>query len=278
MTSPVISTYTVDGEMGPTPHNIDTTERVYDGSLYNIIVPWAALPGTQIQAGVSGRIAVGAFPVVLRVRGGKVPPRNTTDVAVIGDIWFETTLPANATTDLGALGALVDKPSNGPSGTFALSNIQITVRAVGGTSNCVFTGLVLTIVPDAAGVGQGILLNSGASALVAYYEWVLDFDQFETCSNLMVGVAAQCGHPDQANPVALTMSVRVGGTTGAQNGTILLSVTDNDLPPAIPVLWDRLLGGYGGAPNVFSGPQLVKLTIESTSRGAFHPGVIIREL
>lgn len=275
MTSPNRSVYTIDGLTGAaSSFTVGTTEAVYKPELYDIVIPWPGWPGTQLRAGISGRFQVGANPVIIRVRGGQVPPVNDFATVVTGDLWFQTTLPADTVTDLGALGDLMSKPSD-------LSIVEVTIQAVGGDSDCVFTSPVVTLVPGEDGGGQGILLSNGAigspsggveSADAGVgYEWIVDFDQFEGVSNLVVAVAAQCGHPFGGD--SLTMRVRVGGTSRATNGAVIYEFVDDNV--AGPPLLDRLVGGSTAFANTLAGPQLVTLTVEG--RAIRNPGLILRE-
>lgn len=273
-----VSTYTVDGEVSGTasPGAVSTTEAFLDSQLYNVVVNWDALPGTEFKAGVSGRFTIGSNPVILRVRYGARPNLNNSGTAPVGSVAFSVTLPANTTTDLGAFGDLVTKPS----GATNHSVLQLTVQASGGASTIAAIGAVMKVTPGDDGAGMGIMLSSGrpsTGTLVETvapgngYEWIVDFDQFEGAVNLLFGFAVYEDPMFGGN--TLTVRVRVGGTDYTVDGTVVLAVTDPNSSQA-PFEW--IVAGEATVANSFVGAQLVKISWDGRA-GPGRPTLIIRE-
>src|SRR2546428_107391 len=107
--------------------------------MYNVVTNWGAFPGTMFKAGLSGRFAIGDNPVIIRIRAGGRPTVNNVSTDVTGTIVYQVTLPANATTDLGDVGALFPLPS----GSMVYSNLALTSQPVGGASSISTTSTVI---------------------------------------------------------------------------------------------------------------------------------------
>lgn len=273
----VVSTYTIDGETtNNSPMAVTTSETLFHAIYYNVVVNWGAIPGATVVPGLAGRFVTGNNPVVLRIRAGGRPLLNQAAFQVVGTVVFQVTLPANTTTDLGAVGAAFTKPSAG----LVYSNLQVTVQATGGSSTIAPDGVVVTLRPDDTGTGQGVMLSSGrgtnpsgSEAVVpgVGYEWIVDFDQYENVDSLLFGFAV---FEDAAfGGDHLTVRIRIGGTDYAIDGSLVLAVTDPDTTQA-PFDW--IIAGSATVANTFTGPQLVKMTWDGRAGPGF-PTVIIRE-
>jgi hypothetical protein len=276
MASNVVSRYHLPGDTGAAA-TIGGTEVIL-GQYYNCAVPWGALPGTQFRPGLSGRITVGTNPVILRVRigGGYTPGGNPVGG---GTIAYEVTLPVGPAVDLAGVGDVMAKPS----GNSAFALWQVTAQAVSGTTGITTEGLVATVEPT-DGVGQGLYLTSwvfwippGDATERLVEEWIVDFDQFEGVTNLLVAMAMGC----DGGAGGGIRRVRIGGTAGVAFGNpvtdgalVCTWVNDGGLQPFVGAR------KYGGAQNVvpfaFSGVQPVKFTYEGGVEGS-RPGVILRE-
>lgn len=280
MPNKVRSAFNLDlsGEIGP--FGVTTTEAVVNTELASSI-PWDILPGSQIKAGIAGKMIVGGNPVKLRVRVGAGTSLDNTNQLLGGAIAFEVTLPASTTTDLGAIAA--DAIAR-PTGVQAFAKVQVTALTTSGSSTLDMQGAVASIVP-ADGFGQGLYLHGNTTDTISsdatehlLYEWSVDLSQFENVQDLLVGLSGQLDAGSGG-----TFRVRIGGTVGAgfnspsPDGSVALTWVNTG--GSVPTVGARAMGGAVGSVPLLSlpsGVRPVKLTAQSYGGGT-HFAVALQE-
>lgn len=270
--SSVISTFTMESQgNGESSGTATTTETVAVSPAYDCYINWDSIPGTLLSFGVAGRFDVGDNPIVLRVRAGGNNVHNANG-SVDGTIVYSTTLPANTITDLGELGSLATKPS----GALANSKLQLTFQAVGDSSAITTAFPVVFVKPDSDGLGQGILMTSrgeysspGGPETVRV-EWIVDFDSFESVTDLIFAFAGEMGDFGVGN----TFKIRVGGTSMTADGDVVMTWVDPGV--AANPGKQRTGGSSDTVENTFTGPQYVKISFTGPD-GLIQPSITIRE-
>lgn len=223
-------------------------ETVLQNSVRSSMGPlaWHLIPGATVRVGVGAVITVTGAPWTIRVRIGGVP-NSRTDVS--GTIVHSFSVPVGVTT-VDQISASVAKPNG--SGYF-----QITAESTAG-GTCSVNSLTGYVIPDTAAQIQLIPENSSmvhaTTNEIVRGQWLVDFSKFSG-SQVVLGWACR-----NFNAVGETGSflVRMGGTIGGNDGSILMAIVDNTAQAH-----DGHLNGATAIINNPGGIQLLKVSVRS---------------
>ena len=223
-----------------------TTEVTSASNQKNFCIPWhwPAFGAARCVVGVTGLFTVATNSAIIRLRtGGTGPP----SLGASGTVAASLTVPVGADQ-------LIDLVSSEFTPPVTTSYLQLTLEAAAGTSDV--TPKFLNIWAAPVGGGQMMAVASAMGWATSFSElvrqqWLVDFDQFDAdVSNVTLTLAMRGNN----GPSATDYRIRVGGTLGANDGTVA-------------ILHSRSADGGGGNPNLStasatiakpSGIQLIK--------------------
>jgi hypothetical protein len=214
----------------------------------NCLVNWDAVPGSQVKVRVYGRFVTSGGTTTIKVRVGASTPDQPENTGTV-----ELTFTTTGTEFVAAASGFFAKPGG-------QSYLRVTGINSLASQTVQVDGLVVVIESDVD--HSAILLNNNRSNTRASFfpevvvkEWIVDFDRFGEGSQLLVDLTLSVLTVGDDK----TIRLRIGGTTGAVNGTSVLSFVNPIHQPA----------GSGRTVNTGTtiarptGLQPVKLTLQT---------------
>lgn len=227
----------------------DTVEHLMGSTQFGGAFPvrWSVLPGTQVRLGFACRFVVTGSSWTMRIRIGGTPSIRDTPA---GTIVHTFTVPVGDTI-VDELTALVSFP-------LTASYIQITGQSNGLGASINGNGTTHFIVPEvetqALAFGTQISMLHATTQEIVRGQWLVDFDKFDA-SNISLGWAARTF---AAVGETCNARIRIGGTYLANDGTVVMSISDNF------GAFDGHVASTTTSIAKPSGAQLVKASVQST--------------
>jgi len=238
------------------PATTTAGEAVLGGATgqLNAYIPWdwPTIGVSRVKVGVCASWTVATNDATVRIRVGGTPTNR-------GDI--TGTIVKSQVISVGA-NQMVDVVSSEFARPTSRGYIMITVQAVAGSTTVTPTGLSVWVAPVGMPQAQAFgdsqdWTNSGTSEIVRA-QWYVDFDRFDASVSSLT--ASLCGRTFQAVGEFGTYALRMGGTAGVADGTVLVQYARN-----ADIANDGQLSGSSASMSKPSGVQLIKGTIRSTA-------------